>query len=69
MDTLLLTPGGLLLAIVLLVVLFSSARGLQRPAPTVVYIPVETRQEPGNVGCLPLALLIGVLVVVFSGML
>ncbi|MGQ9927823.1 MAG: hypothetical protein ACUVS4_13255 [Chloroflexaceae bacterium] len=59
----LLTPLGLLLLGVMLLVLLRPAR----PAPTVVYVPVETgREENRGNGCLPLLALALVLILTLA---
>lgn len=69
MDTLLLTPGGLLITVVVLAMLIASVRGIQRPTPMVVYVPVETQPEPNTLGCLPLVLIVGILLVIVLGII
>jgi hypothetical protein len=67
METLLLTPGGLLITLLLLILLLSSVQRLGQPRTTVIYVPIETRPEPSSTGCLPLLVLLGIIFAALMG--
>lgn len=69
MSALLLTPGGLLVALLLIVGLLYSLRGRQPATPMIVYVPVEAPVEPRGSGCLPLLVFVGLVLVILLGSL